>query len=440
VDDSAARARPEQPQPDDGGPDPPQGIEGGRTATELRQLPCDERSDEHRSGLARHAWWLAALGALVVSKALSTSVVILETLHRGTIPIVGPVRPLTPLGPQGSITVWNTAVSGARGALGAWDGLWYLAAAEHGWAAHPDTSLPNTTGFFPAVPLTIRWAHDLLGTNWTQSGLLATSVLEVAAALAIAYLARLMYGDRVAIRAVTLVVLFPGAYVFALIYSEPLFLLAAAGCLIFLRRRQWVLAGLAGALAGATRSTGFVLCVACAWVALGELRKRPWRHAWRSLAAPVLAPLGTAAYLVFLWVRTGSPNTYDRSQADAWGQRTSFLAIVKVIGSLPHEVAGLEAWVGVLFLGLATLALVLLALQVKRGLVPSEWLIFSVGIVASCLTSAQLSGLRPRFALTAFPLLIGLAIRLRGWLFALVASVFTVGLGLMAWTLPLYVP
>jgi hypothetical protein len=439
VDDMATRALPEYAELGGSGPYERQRAEARRSVAH-RKTRKHERASGSSTGLARHAWWLVALAALTVSKAISTALVIATVFHRGLLPVLGRIRPLGPIGPQGPIMAWDTAVSGARGALGSWDGLWYLAAAEHGWPAHPNTSLPNTTGFFPVVPLTIRWTHDLLGLNWTWSGLVATTILEVAAVLAIAYLARRLYGDRVAVRTAILVAFFPGAYVFALIYSEPMFLLACAGCLIFLHRRQWVLAGLAGAVASGTRSSGLVLCLVCAWVAFRQLRTRPFAQAWSSLAAPVLAPLGMVAYLAFLWVRTGSPNTYDATQAHAWNQKTSFLALYKDITGLPHEAVGQETWVGMVFLVLAVAAIVLLAFQVKQRVVPSEWLVFSIGMVAVCLTSEQLGGLRPRFALAAFPLLIGLAIRLRGWRMAVVAGVFAAFLGLLAWTLPLYVP
>lgn len=440
LDDIARRAMPSYPELGGSGPYERERAAARRThAAARRPAPLHQR--QRRSGLRRHAWWLVALAALAVSKAISTILVIEETLYWGAIPVVGPQNPLGAIGPQQPIVVFfSQVVTGARGALGAWDGLWYLAAAEHGWPHHVNPNMLNTTGFFPAVPLAIRWTHDLLGLNWTWSGLVATTVLEVAAVLAVTFLAREVFGDRVAVRAAILFALFPGAYVFALVYSEPLFILSAAVCLLALHRRWWVLAGVAAAVGGATRSTGIVLVVVCAWVAVRELRTRPIRESWRSLVAVVLSPLGFLGFLGFLWARTGSPSSYSATQSHAWHQKTSLLAIYKDLAGLGHEASGQETWVGVVFLALAIVAFVLLAVQVKRRLVPSEWLVYSLGIIVTCLTSAQLGGLRPRFALTAFPLLIGLAARLKGWQTAVLAVVFAGFLGLLSWMLPQYVP
>lgn len=412
-----------------------------RSSTARRRRPPPGHARRRPSVLQRHAWWLVAVAAFVVSKTISTILVIAETLHLGGVPIVGPQQHLGAIGSQQAITVFGTTVvSGARGALGTWDGLWYLAAAEHGWPHHVNPHLLNTTGFFPAVPLSIRWTHDLLGLNWTWSGLVATTVLELVAVLAVAFLARQVFGDRVARRAAILFALFPGAYVFALIYSEPLFIVSSALCLIFLGRRQWVLAGVAAAVAGATRSSGIIMVLVCAWVALRELRTRPLRESWRSLVAVVLSPIGFLGFLAFLRGRTGSISTYSETQVHAWNQKTSFLALYKDVANLGNEAHGQETWVGMVFLVLALVALVLLILQVRRGLVPSEWVVYSLGIIGTCLTSEQLGALRPRFALAAFPLLIGVAARLRGWQTAVLAVVFAGFLGLLAWTLPLYVP
>lgn len=356
-------------------------------------------SDSPDRGLSgRHQRWLIALGALLISRAVSTLALVAYAIYRK--------RP--EWGSTGTLTLFgNQHVVGARGAVGLWDSFWYLNAAEHGWPHHPIVSHYNTTGFFPALPLSIRAVHGLTGLSWTASGVAADAIFEIGAVIAVATLAHQIFDHRAANRAVVLFCVFPGTYVFSLIYSEPLFILFAATCLIALHRRWWWIAGLAAALSGATRPTGVVVMVCCAWVAQREIRAR---RDWRSLIAPLFSPVGMVAYLGFLWVRTGSPLSYSRTQTYAWGQRLSLMTV-------PNEIrAGLSIGrndVVVIVLVFAVVALVLLALQVRAGAVPSEWLVFAFGCVLISVIPENV-GLKPRFAMLAFPMILGLGARLQG--------------------------
>ena len=52
----------------------------------------------------------------------------------------------------------------------------------------------------------------------------------------------------------------PMAFFFSAVYSESLYLALSVGLFLCARNGRWMWVGVLGALAGATRSTGLVLC------------------------------------------------------------------------------------------------------------------------------------------------------------------------------------
>ena len=74
--------------------------------------------------------------------------------------------------------------------------------------------------------------------------------------LMVGLLARRLFDDMVAERAMVLFAVFPGSFVLSFAYAEAMFIVLAAVCFWYLLDERWVLAGLAAALAGATRPNG----------------------------------------------------------------------------------------------------------------------------------------------------------------------------------------
>jgi hypothetical protein len=212
-----------------------------------------------------------------------------------------------------------------------WDSVWYLAISGGGYQGEPDRA-----AFFPLYPLLVRAVGApaaLVGPDGAAH-LVAGVAVSVVALLAGLYLvhrlAALELGERVAGLASALVAFFPTAFFFSAVYSESLFLALSAGALYAGRLGRWGWAGLLGALAAATRSTGALLVVPLALLYLygpradrGRLRAGPLdaqpRPAWRRVAHGVrprhrprteaawlgMVPAGLAAYLAHLQAVTG---------------------------------------------------------------------------------------------------------------------------------------
>jgi hypothetical protein len=258
------------------------------------------------------------------------------------------------------------------------------------------------------------------------AGVVTTMAMGTLAAVMIWILARDLAGRSVASRTVLLFSFFPGSFVLGLIYSEGVFLVFAASCLLALHRRRWVAAGLAAAVCGATRPTGLVLVACCAWAAVDAVRSR---REWPALVAPALAPAGFVAWSVYLAARTGSATAWLEAQQDGWGQRFDFGAhTARTIGnSLVHPVDDFNRTVCVVSILLVAAGLVLL----WRMRPPAVLWIYTAGILVPGLFSAILTS-TPRFALTAFPLHLAAARSLKGDLFAIVLAVSAALMGMLA--------
>jgi hypothetical protein len=198
-------------------------------------------------------------------------------------------------------------------ALQKWDGAWFLTLIREGYpTAVPMTdgrADPSTLCFFPLYPAAVRVIRAF-GIGTVPAAFLVVTLAGLAAAVLLWLLLRAMRDRAAADRGVALVCFFPGAVVFSMLYSETLMLALVAGCLLCLHHRRWVTAGALAALAGATRFNGLVLALPCAWAAVKAVRRQ---RDWRALAAPVLAPLGTVAFMAYLRLHTGVADAYFRT-------------------------------------------------------------------------------------------------------------------------------
>jgi hypothetical protein len=207
-------------------------------------------------------------------------------------------------------------------ALGKSDGVWYLGIAHHGYGSPPpigpDGSYVHLTSlaFFPLYPLIVR-VVAVTGLPYLGAALLVTGGAGLAAALLVALWARAIVGTRGALVLLAIWELFPSSAVLDLAYSEALFVAAAAGALLALQRRAWVLAGLAATVAGLTRPTGGAV-VAAVWVAVGLEWWRRRRPSAPSLAAALVAPVGLLVSLGHVAIATGRLDGWFWLERTAW--------------------------------------------------------------------------------------------------------------------------
>jgi len=193
-----------------------------------------------------------------------------------------------------------------------YDASWYATIAERGYDAGPfDASAQHNWAFFPLHPLIWRAVASVTG-EFPLTGI-ALANLYFLIALIVVHRLTLALGfvPATADRTVLALALFPVSYFFALPWTESLFLLLSASCVLAATRERWWLAGVFAALAAATRLNGLFLLPALA-ILLWQARDRAPVSAWLSLA---LAPLAFAAFVAHLWFVTGDALAFVHIQS-----------------------------------------------------------------------------------------------------------------------------
>jgi Gpi18-like mannosyltransferase len=330
--------------------------------------------------------------------------------------------------------------------LAQWDGLWYRELADHGYPGHV-THVQSTLGFFPLYPgliwlishaFVIPFAHYQILSS-TLAGVLLSGFGGLVATVLVGRLAASWWGEWTARRAILIFCLFPGSVVFSMVYAEGLMLPLAAGCILALQKRRWLLAGVLAGIATATEPEALVLILVCAVSAALELRRRGIhdRAALRSLFAPALSTLGAGAFAIFLWAWTGTPFASLIAQRDGWGEKTNVLALLNLVETTAdqislrhfnHPTINMNLIVG---LGGAIVLIALLVLVVRnRHEMSVEAIAWTLGISWLAMTSEYTPPM-PRLIITAFPAVIVLARYVRGRAFTVllwVNGVLLVGL------------
>lgn len=178
------------------------------------------------------------------------------------------------------------------------------------WAGYaPAPGGRSNIAYFPVYPMLIRLVGRLFERHHATFYICAIGIswaCFVLAMVALYYLARLDLPRRQASRAVLLTMIFPFAFFYGVVYSESTFLLFVVLTFYAFRTRRWVLGGLCGAVATATRVPGIMMMPALAWIA--------WQHAEPTrrdrLGAGVgllLAASGFGAYSWYIYRLTGNP-------------------------------------------------------------------------------------------------------------------------------------
>jgi hypothetical protein len=223
-----------------------------------------------------------------------------------------------------------------------WDSFIFLDIAEQG-PSWPIDGRPTVTSF-PLFGLIMRALGPHVGGPLAAATLTSSIAGLLALALFSLWLHRMGVGRRAAALAVASLAASPwGFFLFGIAYADGLFLALALACFVLLEQERPILAGLAGALATATRPTGLALLAAVVilqleragaldrlrplprlWVRAPVERARSW---WRStcerqplqLLRPahlgvLLTGGGIGAYSIYCWIEFGDPVAFWSAQ------------------------------------------------------------------------------------------------------------------------------
>jgi len=297
-----------------------------------------------------------------------------------------------------------------------WDTVWYLRASGNGYPTHLTVSnghvLANTLAFFPGLPLLIRGLSGLTGMSQFSAGTAISSVTGLTATIGVWALVREYAGERAANRATILFAFFPGSFVFSMIYSEGLVITGAAFGLLALMRRKWIIAGVLGLVATAAAPIALGFVASAVWAAVGAIRRD---RDWRALAAPILAPLGTVAYLLWTWQHVGILSAFSQTERGGWKSYLSIVYPLHVLWSfVSHPLTSHANTTLVFFCIVGVVAALVIALRDRQ---PALVLLYGATVGILAMLTAPV-GPRPRIILDAFPLILAVGVHYQeGWKF-----------------------
>ncbi len=281
---------------------------------------------------------------------------------------------------------------------GRWDATHYIDIATHGYFG-------TDMAFFPLYPGLIALLGRLTG-NHVVAGLL---VSNTAFFCGLYYLYKLVeeYYDRgVAHRAIFYISIFPTAIFFSAVYTESLFFALTVAAFYYIRKQQWVAAGLIGFFAALTRVEG-VLLIAPMFIEMLAQAKQATNWLSRIFALAATSS-GLACYMAYLWVLQGDPlffshvqSHWDRHLAPPWASVWHSLHLI----STTHVATTVATQSLELTFTVFMLSLLLTGFRTMRH---SFAAYTALSILVPMSTSSLMS--MPRFALVLFPLFIVLAV------------------------------
>lgn len=292
--------------------------------------------------------------------------------------------------------------------LTSWDGRWYLELVRNGY---PDNIPANVTfddlearaAFFPMFPGAVSVLDSFLPGGDTLAALVLNFMLGAIGLVLVGLLARRMFSTAVAARSMVIFAFFPGSFVLSFAYSEALLIVFAASCLLLLLDEQWLLAGLAAALATATRPNGIAVVLACVVAAAIAIKTK---RQWSALISVALAPLGFIGFMLYVDDTAGESRAWFRVQNEAWQEGTSFGATA-VKNTFTFVTDPFESPAGALT-ALSIIALAGMCWCAWKKRLPLPWIAYCVVIIGLMLIPETVTA-RPRFVFTAFPLFIAVA-------------------------------
>lgn len=276
---------------------------------------------------------------------------------------------------SGPLSVWDRKDAG-----------WYISIAQYGYTYSSRTG--SRANFFPLYPgleaIFGRVALALhLPAPYILAGMAISWVTFAIACIAIYRFTLNRLGRRVAIGAILLLCAFPFSLYYGAPYTESIYLALAAGAFLAMDQERWWIASALAGLASASRPPGLIIgaCVALAYALDWWKTRHPLRLNVLSLA---LTPLGTAAYMLYCYVRFGDPLAYIKTSRAGWNGGHLQLGGVRYIAHvLRHPVS----WIGTRDPNHILAAFAIFVMLMFLALVPFTWRLLGPVFTFFCLAS-----------------------------------------------------
>lgn len=289
-----------------------------------------------------------------------------------------------------------------------WDCGWYWSIIESGYHLAPpaDADGQANWAFFPMFPMLARLVG--LATGWSAllSPQLVVNLAFLAALLLLHDHVRRLADDTTARFVVVALAFSPFSLYFSAPYTESVYLLLMVAVMHAAHSGRWLLAGLCAAALSATRNLGVFIVLPMLVVGLSQFG---WRRVARLadgterfVLALALAPLGLAAYMLFLHHLVGDALAFKHVQV-AWGG--SIGNPLATLADALRRGSAFERYCA----AAACLSLAAAVVLFRRGL-RAEALILMIGTLIPAAVRIHSA---PRYALTLYPVYVALGLGLQ---------------------------
>ena len=198
--------------------------------------------------------------------------------------------------------------------LVAWDSISYLTIMTKGYPeANP--RIPWVAGFFPLYPLSAI-PFSLFLSSEVALILVANIASLLGFVVFFRWCEKTIGDSHVSFLAGMLLACYPPSFYFTASFSEGLFFLLTALCLLYCEERRFGIASIATGLATATRPTGVLLVPILVLMTLCDepdgWQKMP--SLFRAATLGIVASTGIAAFAAFGYAKYGDPLAYIKAQ------------------------------------------------------------------------------------------------------------------------------
>lgn len=274
--------------------------------------------------------------------------------------------------------------------------------------------------FLPFYSYVVRF-FSLFSTGTARAGFFVSNLSTVLGGVVFYRLMLFDYDRKVARRAIFYYCVVPISFILSATMSDGLFFLLSVSSLYAARKRNFLLAGILGALTAYTRILGVLVFAPIFLEYLQSYWARPERVRIRSFSTRqfvnglvlLLIPLGLGIYLYQNWRISGNPLQFLIYQKDNWYQgfypffRTPAYQLDYMLGALAEgnwrTVFGLSL-PNLLAIFLSTILLIGQHKKLRASYIAYGGLYIIVSISTSWLLSA------PRYLFCCFPILMALAL------------------------------
>ena len=230
-----------------------------------------------------------------------------------------------------------------------WDANNYQRIAIGGYSYHVENGTDFTTlAFFPLYPWLIRIVN-IIFRNEILSGIIVSSLLYSGACCFLYKLMAIDYNRATTIRAIVFISVFPHSLFLGVMMNESTLLFTLCAGFYFIRRHNWPLVGIFGALAALSRLAGILLAIPAAveWLEeykiLDRLRRKEIGEVWRLFYSKglwiFLMLLGTGIYLYCNYKTTGDWFKFLEYQDRIWNNKSCYFGkgIQGIFANLVHD-------------------------------------------------------------------------------------------------------